>query len=266
MSKTSDSFETYYKFNQQNENAPIIFIHGIGLNHEIWDQQVNYFKKYNTIVYDLIGHGKTPFNKKQIAMKDFSNQLLKLVDSLNLNKFHLVGFSLGSLIARDFASLYSNRLSSLTLFGTVYKRSEDEKRQIINRYETMKLKKDITKIRAVQRWFNEKFLKANPAVYKKIYTILEKTNHKTWLQIYKLFVEHEDDDMKIKQISAKTLIVTGENDIGSKPEMSKKISQLIPGSLLKIIKNGRHLCNIECAENFNFELKKFINSSSDAQT
>ena len=59
--------------------------------------------------------------------------------------------------------LYSDRLSSLTIFGTVYKRSEDEKRQIINRYETMKLKKDNTKVRAVQRWFTEKFLKENPS-------------------------------------------------------------------------------------------------------
>ena len=183
MSKTSDSFETYYKITKHDEKSPIIFIHGIGLNHKIWDQQINYFKDYNTIVYDLIGHGKTPFNKQQITMKDFSKQLLKLVDGLNINKFHLVGFSLGSLIARDFASLHSDRLNSLTLFGTVYKRSEDEKRQIINRYETMKLKKDISKIRAVQRWFTEDFLKKNPIIYKKIYSMLENTNHETWLKI-----------------------------------------------------------------------------------
>ena len=264
MQKTSDSFDTYYKFNKHNKNDPIIFIHGIGLNHEIWDEQIRYFNKYNTIVYDLIGHGKTPLNKKQIHMKDFTTQLQKLVDGLNINKFHLIGFSLGSLIARDFATLYSDRLNSLTIFGTVYKRSEDEKRQILNRYETMKLKKDITKVRAVQRWFTEKFLIKNPKINKKIYLMLENTNHNTWLKVYKLFVEHEDDDMKIKQISAKTLVVTGENDIGSKPEMSKKISKLIQGSLLKIIKNGRHLCNIECAESFNFTVKKFIGSSSDA--
>ena len=263
MSKTLDSFETYYKFNKQSENDPIIFIHGIGLNHEIWDQQINYFKNYNTIVYDLIGHGKTPFNNKQIAMKDFSKQLLKLVDGLKINKFHLVGFSLGSLIARDFASSFSNRLSSLVLFGTVYKRSEDEKRQIINRYETMKLKKDNTKVKAVQRWFSEKFLKENPMIYKKIYSILEKTNQETWLKVYKFFVEHQDDDMKIKQIKAKTLIITGEEDIGSKPRMSKEISKLIDGSLCKIIKNGKHLCNIECAENFNVIIKKFIDNRNN---
>ena len=269
MSKTSDSFETYYNFNKYNESDPIIFIHGIGLTHKIWDDQINYFsdpifKKYNTIVYDLIGHGKTPLNKKQIAMKDFSKQLLSLVDSLNIKKFHLIGFSLGSLIARDIACTNSDRLNSLTLFGTVYKRSEDEKRQIINRYETMKLKKNLSKIRAVKRWFTEKFLKENYEIYKKIYSMLEKTNQDTWLKIYKLFVLHEDDDMKIKQIAARTLIITGEEDIGSKPRMSKEMSKLIQGSLCKIIKNGRHLCNIECAENFNLTVKEFIDNKNNA--
>ena len=129
--------------------------------------------------------------------------------------------------------LYSDRLKSLTIFGTVYKRSEDEKRQIINRYEMMKLKKDVTKKRAVYRWFNEEFINKNELIYKKIYKMLENTNHETWLKIYKLFVHHEDDDMKIKQITANSLIITGENDIGSKPEMSKNISKLIQGSELK---------------------------------
>jgi|TARA_B110000438_G_C15702923_1_gene601865 pimeloyl-ACP methyl ester carboxylesterase len=264
MSKTSDSFKTYYKFNKYNENDPIIFIHGIGLNHEIWNDQISYFKNYNTIVYDLIGHGKTPFNRTRIDIKLFCKQLLQLVDGLNINKFHLVGFSLGSLIAREFATSYNDKLSSLTIFGTVYKRSENEKRQIINRYESMKLKKDVTKIRALQRWFTENFLKKNPEIYKKIYSMLENTNHETWLKTYKLFVQHEDDDMKIKQIIAKTLIITGEKDIGSTPRMSEEISKLILGSLCKIIKNGRHLSNIECAEDFNVTVKEFIDNSNNA--
>ena len=264
MSNTSDSFETYYKYNKINNENPLIFVHGIGLNHEIWDKQTNYFKNSNTIVYDLIGHGKTPFNKKILTMKDFTKQLLELVDGLNINQFHLVGFSLGSLIARDFASSYSDRLKSLTIFGTVYKRSEDEKRQIINRYEMMKLKKDITKKRAVYRWFTENFITKNPMIYEKIYSMLENNNHDTWLKVYKLFVYHEDDDISIKQINAKSLIITGENDIGSKPRMSENLSKLIVGSQFKIIKKGKHLCNIECAENFNITIKEFIDNNAEA--
>jgi pimeloyl-ACP methyl ester carboxylesterase len=128
----------------------------------------------------------------------------------------------------------------------------------------MKLKKNVSKIRAVQRWFTEKYLKKNPSTYKKIYSMLEKTNHETWLKVYKLFVQYEDDDIKIKQIKVKTLIITGQEDVGSKPRMSKEISKLIPGSLFKIIENGRHLCNIECAKNFNITIKEFIDSTNNA--
>jgi len=264
MPKTSDSFETFYKYKKNNEKNPVLFIHGIGLTHEIWDQQVNFFKNYNTIVYDLIGHGKTPLNKKQLNMKDFYRQLLKLIDELKIKKIHLVGFSLGSLIARDFASLHGDRLSSLTIFGTVYRRSEDEKRQIINRYETMKQNKTVSKKRALERWFTQEFIKKNPNIYKKIYSMLENNNHDVWLNVYKLFVYHEDDDMSIKQINAKSLIITGENDIGSKPKMSENLSKLIAGSQFKVIKKGKHLCNIECAEIFNITLKEFIDNNDQA--
>jgi (E)-2-((N-methylformamido)methylene)succinate hydrolase len=262
MSKTLDSFNTYYKFNKINEKDPIVFIHGIGLTHKIWENQINYFNKYNTIIYDLIGHGKTPLNKNQITMKNFSQQLIKLINEINVKKIHLVGFSLGSLIARDFASKYNDRLSSLTIFGTVYKRSKEESRQVINRYEMMKKNKDVSKKRALVRWFTEEFIKKNPEIYKKIYTMLDSNRHEIWLKVYKLFVYHVDDDESIKKIKANSLIVTGENDIGSKPKMSEEISKIIKNSQYKIIKNGKHLCNIECSKYFNLTLREFIDSNA----
>ncbi len=258
MSKSSDSFETFYSFRKIDSKNPIVFIHGIGLTSAMWDQQIDYLKNYNTIVYDLIGHGKTPLKKKQISIKNFSKQLLDLINGLDIKKIHLVGFSLGSLIARDFASSHNDRLSSLIIAGTVYKRSEDQKRQIINRYETMKKNKEVSKKRALVRWFTEKFIGRNPGMYKKIYSMLEKNNHETWLKVYKIFAYHEDDDMSIRQIKTNSLIVTGEDDVGSKPIMSENLSRLITGSRVKIIKKGKHLCNIECADNFNLTIREFI--------
>ena len=69
------------------------------------------------------------------------------------------------------------------------------------------------------------------------------------------------NDESIKKIAANTLVVTGRDDIGSKPKMSEEISKLIKGSRYKIIKNGRHLCNIECAEDFNITIKEFIDNN-----
>ena len=104
MSYTSDKFNTFYSLKKINDKNPIIFVHGVGLTNQMWYPQVDFFKNYNVLTYDLLGHGNTPLNKTQLKIDDFSNQLLNLIDELNFNKIHLVGFSLGSLIARHFAS------------------------------------------------------------------------------------------------------------------------------------------------------------------
>ena len=96
MQSKVDSFGTSYSLNKINEKNPIVFIHGVGLTKEIWEPQINFFKDYNTLTYDLLGHGKTPLNKSQLDFEDFSDQLFNLINELNFNKIHLVGFFIGS--------------------------------------------------------------------------------------------------------------------------------------------------------------------------
>ena len=52
--------------------------------------------------------------------------------------------------------------------------------------------------------------------------------------------------------------MTGENDTGSTVDMSKKLSEVINNSQLKVIKDGKHLCGIECADDVNMTIKDFI--------
>ena len=68
MSNKVDSFGTFYSLNKVNKKNPIVFIHGVGLNKEIWDPQINFFKNYNTLTYDLLGHGKTPLKKSKVCL------------------------------------------------------------------------------------------------------------------------------------------------------------------------------------------------------
>ena len=97
----------------------------------------------------------------------------------------------------------------------------------------------------------------------KIYLILDKNEHKNLLKSYKIFVYYNDDDSMIKKIEVNTLITTGENDVGSTPEMSSNLSKMIRGSKFVEIKKGKHLCSIECADNVNITFKKFIDQHND---
>ena len=263
MQSKVDSFGTSYSLNKINEKNPIVFIHGVGLTKEIWEPQINFFKDYNTLTYDLLGHGKTPLNKSQLSFEDFSDQLLNLINELNLKKIHLVGFSLGALIARHFSAKHNDRLSSLIIHGSIYKRTEEQKRVVQNRFEVAKTNRPASKQTAIRRWLSENFIKKNPDAYKKIYSILEKNNHKDFLKCYEIFVNYIDDDSILKKIKVNTLITTGENDVGSTPEMSKNLSKMIQGSKFVEIKRGKHLCGIECAVDVNITFKKFIDQHND---
>ncbi len=125
MSQNFDPNQNYYCFNKKN-SIPIVFIHGVGLDHQMWDYQINYFNEYSTLTYDLLGHGKTSCNKDKLSLKDFSNQLLEILDHLRIEKINLIGFSLGSLIALDFSSHFQKKVEKLILIGTTYKRSDEE--------------------------------------------------------------------------------------------------------------------------------------------
>ena len=73
----------------------------------------------------------------------------------------------------------------------------------------------------------------------KIYSILEKNKRLDFLKSYEIFVNYIDDDNMLKKINVNTLIVTGENDAGSTPEMSKNLSKMISGSnFIEIKKEG----------------------------
>ena len=78
-----------------------------------------------------------------------------------------------------------------------------------------------------------------------------------FLKVYDLFVKHKNDE-DFEKIYCKTLVMTGEHDIGSTMEMSQQLSKIIKDSELKIIKDGKHLCGIECADEVNLVIKKFV--------
>ena len=257
MINATDSKGTFYKLNQK-KGIPIVFIHGVGLDHNIWDPQINEFDN-TVLIYDILGHGRTPLNKEKISFDDFSDQIIDLIDELKFDKIHLVGFSIGSLIARNFGTKFSDRLKSLTLLCSIFNRSDNEQKIVNERFEQTKKDKKLT-TDALNRWFNKDFIEKNPLISDKIFSILNNNNMDNFIKVYSLFVNHKDNE-KFENINVKTLVMTGEGDVGSTPEMSDNLSKKIKNSEVKIIPVGKHLCSIECSYDVNKAIKDHIQNA-----
>ena len=262
MLKNFDKNQNYYKF-YKRRNIPVVFIHGVGLDHKMWFPQIRSFRNNSVLVYDLLGHGKTPLNKKNVNFEDFSNQLNNLLNNLNINKINLVGFSFGSLIALKYAKRFKKKVNKLVLISTVYKRNNSEKNNVRERYKKAKKNIPISNS-ALNRWLSSKFIKLNPKIKKYILNTLDKNkeDHLNFLKSYKLFSYFKDNTKEIEQINTPSLILTGTKDQGSTVKMSENLSNKLINSHFFKITNAKHLCSIEYSSNVNMIIKKFLRSKN----
>ena len=145
------------------------------------------------------------------------------------------------------------------LLGSIYKRSELQQKIVNERFEQAKKELKLSR-QALKRWFSNKYLENNPDTYEKISSILSGNNMANFLKVYELFVKHKNNE-DFEKIQTKTLIMTGEYDIGSTIEMSQQLNNIIKNSELKIIKDGKHLCGIECADDVNLAIKNFVDKN-----
>lgn len=247
-------------FASAGRGKPVILIHGVGLDHDMWKPQVMGLKKnYRVITYDMLGHGNTTHILGERFLGDFVQQLYKLLINMNLKSAAIVGFSMGGIVARQFATQYPEMTTKLVLMNTVFRRSKVEQEAVLERYLSAKnngFRQQIDP--AIKRWFSPKFTASNPETISKIISRLKRNDKQGYLEAYKIFATVRDPDTSL-QINCPTLIVTGELDSGSTPQMAQEMSKVIVDSEVKILTNLQHMTPVEDPEQINQILLTFFN-------
>ena len=96
----------------------ILFIHAAFVNHNMFKTQFEYFQiKYNVLAVDIIGHGQSTDTRKGDGIDQMSEWISDILKVENIEKIHIVGVSLGAVLAQDFANHYPGSVSSLACFG-----------------------------------------------------------------------------------------------------------------------------------------------------
>src|SRR5680860_751949 len=112
--------------------APLVLIHGVGANLGSWDTVCAELEgSFKIIRPDLRGHGKSARIKGSYSVEKFAADIIAVMDAAGVGRAHLVGFSLGGLIAQKLATDFSDRFDRVVILSAVAGRTEEERAKVV---------------------------------------------------------------------------------------------------------------------------------------
>ena len=226
----------------------VALIHGFGLNRGMWRWQLPALvPHFSVLTYDLFGHGGSapPGGTPNLAM--FSGQLLRLMDRCGIERAAVVGFSLGGMIARRFALDHPDRLSALAILNSAHDRTPAERDAVRARVRHTREHGPSANVdSALERWFTPAFRAQAPELIALIREWITSNDPVVFPRIYEVLAEGDAEIVQgLERIACPTLVMTGEDDPGNTPAMSKAMAGLIPGARLVILPGLRHMALAE---------------------
>ena len=232
----------------------VVLVHGLGLNRHAWQWQTEALSgSYRVVNYDLHGHGDSADPPEQPSLSMFSKQLDSLLDHLSIDRAAVLGFSLGGMIARRFAMDHPERLWALGILHSAHTRDRAAHDAIQARVHQVQAEGPAaTAEAALTRWFTDDFRAAHPDMLALVRGWILANRKEVYAPIYQVLVDGVAELVKPDPaISVPTLVMTGDQDYGNSPAMSRAIADEIAGSRLVILPGS---------DVFNGELLSFLSA------
>ena len=227
------------------EDQPVLcFSNALGTDFRIWDQVAAHFAEdYCLLLYDKRGHGLSDLGRGPVTIDRHVDDLLSLVDHFGIDRFGLVGLSIGGLIAQRLAVRAPDRLAALVLCDTAAKIGDAEGWNArIAAVETggMEAVGDAT----MERWFTAAYRAEEDMPMRIWRNMLTRQSAKGYAASCAA-IRDADLTADAPTIDVPTLVVVGDGDLSTPLDLVRATAGLIPGARFAVIEGAGHLPCIE---------------------
>lgn len=235
--------------------TPVALLHGVGLDASMWAPVRDALKR-SSVAIDLPGHGQQPALTGPTSLAELAEDVLARLPE----RSHLVGFSLGALIAQYIARFHPDRVATLTCVNSVCRRTEDESEAVLKRLAAAESDFDATVKASIDRWYTGTSVPAD--VVEATRRTLEANGVGSFVHAYRVFAAGDAViGPELGNIAVPTLAVTGELDPGSTPDMTRRLAAAIPGAKSLVVPNARHMLPVQDADVLAGAINDFIQES-----
>jgi 3-oxoadipate enol-lactonase len=258
MQLTINRIDTRYVLDNEGGGPWLTFIHQLAGDHSVWDQMAGYFRNDFTVLrYDLRGHGGTAVSPEEFTIDNLADDLAELLDKLGAPSTHVVGLSIGGMVAQTFAVNHADKVNSLTVVGAPAFIPEDARPGFAQRAASVR-ETGVASIvdPTLERWLTPEFRRAHPEVVEQIGETIARTPPEGFARAAQAVSRFDVRD-KLASIHARTLVVAGEHDSGTPPAQSKVIADTVKGAQFESL-DAAHLSPVEQSQRFGALLDSFL--------
>jgi len=245
--------------NKTGDAWPLIFLHGFTLDRRQWGGDATFFsKRCRVLTVDACGHGLSDAPPTGYSRADRVNDLLQLVDTLEIERFHLIGLSMGGSTGIGFALDHQSRLASLTLVSSGAAGWNIGRK--IGKIDQIARDKGLEAAR--QRWMEMSLgylTEEQKEIRDLMETMMREHSGAPWMDERRGKYPSPGVDLdRVHQIKTPTMILVGEKDRVFVP-LAHELGSRIPDSRVKVYAGVGHMLNLEAPERFREDLCAFLN-------
>ena len=234
-------------------------VHGIGARHATWRGLIEHLASdFQCISYDLRGHGESPIPPTPYSLDDLVADVEALRETLGIEKLHIIGHSLGGMIGPAYARAYSERVLSLGLLSTAAGRTPEDSARVQAVMTAME-EKGIGQVleTLIGRWFTDDFVANRPEAIQARLRQVADTPAEVFMDVFRIYAETEMAPW-LGEITAPSLVLTGELDGGCNPRLNRFIAETLPNAELVILEGLKHAILLEDPERVAGHVRNFL--------
>jgi pimeloyl-ACP methyl ester carboxylesterase len=239
-----NDINVYYEV--KGDGFPLVMIQGLSANMDWWDPKLveAFTKKYKTVFFDNRGAGRSDAPKTEYSIKMFADDTVKLMDNLKIPKAHVVGVSMGGMIAQEIAASYPQKVEKLVLWSTACGASKSvvASPKVLGVLATGSAQTAEQIVRnVIPLIFTEDLVKRDPEFIKRYTSVLVKApiSPDAFGRQVKAIMTWDVYD-RLPKFKMPTLIIAGKKDILIPPQNAKIIADRIPASKLVYFDKSAH--------------------------
>lgn len=246
-------------YTAEGAGPPLFLIHGIGAARDAWRFMVPTLREHFTVIsYDLRGHGTSPLPDAEFGLDHLVADLERLRLQIGIENAHFAGHSLGGQIGPAYARAYPDRVLSLGILSTAAFRTDDDSSKVWGVVKAMQ-EKGIAQVleTLTARWFTDEFITRHPDLVERRLKQVIDTNPDIFMNVFRIYAGTEMAPW-LHEVTAPSLVLTGENDGGCNPRLNRLIDAALPNSELVILPHYKHSILVEASEDVSAHLIRFM--------